>query len=410
MAEDGRLPMKISSKIGQLTYCTNIHRGETWAQVWQVLQTDVLAVKKAFCPDRPFGVGLRLSWIAIEELRQPEVLSALKDFLKANDLYVFTLNAFPYGPFHGVRVKEAVYLPDWRAEERLRYADAAADLLAQLLPAELALGSVSTAPGAYKSLVTSDEIVDQMVDRMLRHASHLVDIERRTGRMIALAIEPEPSCFLETTDEVVDFFDNRLFSSGAAKRLAELTGLTGSKAEEALRRHLGLCLDLCHAAVEFEEPAEVFEKLRKSGISVPKMQISSGLRLPNVDKGSRKLLEPFDDGVYLHQVIERNPSGLRRYTDLEQAFAALDRMEPSGPGVEWRVHYHVPVFLDDLGPFASTQSFIREALALHVRDPLSQHLEVETYTWEVLPQRYRTSSLVPAIARELQWVRQQLTA
>jgi sugar phosphate isomerase/epimerase len=402
--------MKISPEIGHLTYCTNIHRGETWAEVWQFLQTDVLAVKKTFCPDHAFGVGLRLSWIAVEEARRPEVLAALKDFLRANDLYVFTLNAFPYGPFHGVRVKEAVYLPDWRDEARLRYSNAAADLLVELLPADLAIGSVSTAPGAYKTLVTSPEIVDQMVDRMLRHAAHLVGIERRSGRTIALAIEPEPSCFLETTDEVVVFFNNHLFSSTSAKRLVELTGLSPSEAEQALRRHLGLCLDLCHAAVEFEEPTEVFEKLRKAGISVPKMQISSGLRLPQVNREARNLLQPFDDGVYLHQVIERSASGMRRYTDLDKAFGALDKMDPSETGVEWRVHYHVPVFLDDLGQFASTQSFIREALALQLKNPLSGHLEVETYTWGVLPERYRTSSLVPAIARELQWVRQQLTA
>jgi len=247
-----------------------------------------------------------------------------------------------------------------------------------------------------------------MADRMLRHAANLVELERKTGRVIALAIEPEPSYFLETTDEVVAFFKNHLFSLAAASRLADLTRSTAVEAESALRRHLGICLDLCHAAVEFEEPAEVFEKLRAADVGVPKLQISAGLRFPRVSRRTIDLLRPFDDGVYLHQVIERRDGGLRRYTDLDRAFAALESVESTDGEREWRVHFHVPVFLDDFGSFASTQSFVKEALALHRRKPISDHLEVETYTWEVLPEQYRTSGLVPAIARELQWVRQQL--
>ena len=139
------------------------------------------------------------------------------------------------------------------------------------------------------------------------------------------------------------------------------------------------------------------------------MQVSAGLRLATVGHNTRALLKPFDDGVYLHQVIEKRNGDITRYSDLGLAFAALEAA--SGPeDREWRVHYHIPLFLDDLGPFSSTQSFVREALALHRQDPISQHLEVETYTWGVLPARYRTTSLAPAIARELQWVRQRFPA
>jgi hypothetical protein len=192
-------------------------------------------------------------------------------------------------------------------------------------------------------------------------------------------------------------------------RLVELTDLAPAESESALCKHLGLCLDLCHAAVEFEEPAEVYTPLRAAGLSVAKMQVSSGLRLPTVGHNTRVLLKPFDDSVYLHQVIEKRNGVVTRYPDLAQAYAPLDAA-PGPDGREWRVHHHIPLFLDDLGAFSSTQSFVREALALHLQEPTSQHLEVETYTWGVLSERYRAAGLAPAIARELQWVRQQFPA
>jgi sugar phosphate isomerase/epimerase len=400
--------MKLPGESGHLTYCTNVHRGETWDEVWAVLRNEVLAVRKDVAPDQAFALGLRLSGVALEEASQPDALEQMKGYLAENNLYIPTLNAFPYGPFHGVRVKEDVYLPDWRDEERLRYTNASADYLAEILPEGMP-GSVSTAPGAFKTNVASLETVAEMADRFIRHAAHLVELERRTGRSVALAVEPEPSCFLETTTEAIAFFKDYLFSRAAAERLLELTDVAPGEAESALRKHLGLCLDLCHAAVEYEEPAEVYAALRAAGLKVSKVQISAGLRLTTVGHNTRALLKPFDDGVYLHQVIEKRNGDITRYSDLGLAFAALDAA--SAPeDREWRVHYHIPLFLDDLGPFSSTQSFVREALALHLQDPISQHLEVETYTWGVLPARYRTTSLAPAIARELQWVRQRFPA
>ena len=391
--------MRLPGGLGQLTYCTNIHRGETWEEVRAVLGRDVLEVKRLACPDAPFGVGLRLSGMALREAEPIE----LRDFLEASGAYVFTLNAFPYGPFHGTSVKAGVYLPDWRSEERLDYTNAAADLLAVLLPADQPYGSVSTVPGAFKANVTSQGDLDRIADLMIRHAAHLVEIERRTGQLITLAVEPEPCCFLETTPEAVAFFEANLFSAACAQRLAALSGLSPSAAEAALRRHLGLCVDLCHAAVEYETPHEVFDMLRRAGIGVPKVQISSALALSPVDAGAIAALGPFDDGVYLHQVVAHGMDGLRRFADLADA-AASDR----GEAAEWRIHYHVPLFLEQLGVFGSTQAFVREALALHRASPLTDHLEVETYTWDVLPDVYRADDLVPAIARELEWVRNQL--
>jgi len=325
--------VKLSGDRGHLTYCTNVHPGETWEAVWGVLRNDLLAVRADVAPGERFGVGLRLSGQALEEASASEAMAAMKAFLAENDLYVFTMNAFPYGPFHGTRVKEEVYLPDWRDNERLRYTNAAADYLAEILPEGL-VGSISTAPGCYKTNVDGDAVA-QMTERFVQHAAHLVAIERRTGKTIALAIEPEPSCFLETTEEAVAFFRDHLFAPAAAGRLAELTGLSAEEAGRALRKHLGLCLDLCHAAVEFEDPAATVASLREAGLAVTKLQVSAGLRLAGVGAEARALLAPFDDGVYLHQVVEKRGSALTRYDDLSDAFEALGDA-PAAADREWR--------------------------------------------------------------------------
>ncbi|MEJ6000134.1 metabolite traffic protein EboE [Paucibacter soli] len=389
-----------------LTYCSNIHPGESWAEVRANLERYVLAVRARLVPDDEFGVGLRLSARAAAELSEPAVLAELRDFLVRSRMYVFTINGFPYGTFHGTRVKEEVYQPDWRDPERLRYSNQLADLLAALLPADAELqGSVSTVPGAYKAALGGAADVVLMVEHLLRHVAHLVALRARTGRHIALALEPEPDCFLETIAEAVAFFERELHGHAAVQRTMQLTGLEAAAAELALHEHLGLCLDLCHAAVEFERPADCICQLELAGIRVHKMQISAGLRLPTLDADALEALRRFDDPVYLHQVVQQGPDGLTRFADLPAAFASLTHASAE---LEWRVHFHVPIFLDRLAPFASTQSFVRDMLAIQRVRPVSAHLEVETYTWGVLPEAFRCGTVDADVARELAWVRTEL--
>ncbi len=389
-----------------LTYCTNIHAGESWDEVRGNLGRYLTVVRERLAPDGDFGVGLRLSAVAAEELAAEASRSEFKEFLAANGLYVFTLNGFPYGPFHGRPVKEQVYQPDWRSAERLDYSNRLADILVDLLPDRDGLdGSISTVPGGFKPDIETTEDVAALVANLMQHVAHLVALQRRSGKTISLTLEPEPCCFIETIDEAVAFFQNHLFAPAAVAQLRELAGLDDDEAAAALRRHLGLCLDLCHAAVEFEDAAAAIAKLRQAGISIGKMQISAGLRFTGVDAGTIAALRPFDDDVYLHQVVARRGSELERFVDLPQAFAAP--LADDGE-TEWRVHFHVPIFLDDLGAFASTQDFIREALALHRQNAISPHLEVETYTWDVLPPEFRNVDVVSAIVRELDWVRREL--
>ncbi len=389
-----------------LTYCTNIHPGETWAEVRDNLEQFLPKAKAELTPDADLGVGLRLSAIAVEDLAEDDARSAFKDFLRTEGLYVFTLNGFPYGEFHGTPVKENVYLPDWRTPERLEYTNRLADILADILPDDDNLeGSVSTVPGGFKAEITTADDVSAMVDNMVRHAAHLFELRRTSGRTIMLTLEPEPCCHLETIDETVAFFRDHLHADAAVAQLADIAGLGESEARDALQRHLGVCLDLCHAAVEFEDAAGAVGALRDAGIRVGKMQISAGLRFTGVDAATVELLRPFADKVYLHQTVASSAGGLERFVDLPEAFAAQ-----AGGAVhdEWRVHFHVPIFLDDMGKFATTQNFIREVLALHREDPISDHLEVETYTWDVLPAEYRNVDVVSAIVRELEWVRSEL--
>lgn len=392
-----------------LTYCTNIHAGETWPEVRANLERFVPAVRERVAPGARFGIGLRLSALAVQALSQPSALKAFRAFLARHDLYVFTLNAFPYGPFHGARVKEAVYLPDWREPERLRYSNAAAALLSELLPETPGIeGSVSTVPGAYKPAMAGADDVALICGQLIDHVAYLVELKRRTGRCITLALEPEPCCLLETVAESIAFFEQHLFGLAAVRRLSECTSLNSAAAATALRTHLGLCLDLCHAAVEFEDPLGCLDRLARAGIRVLKIQISAGLRIAALDAAALDALRVYDDAVYLHQVIERGPQGLRRFTDLGAAFASAGSAGCADR--EWRVHFHVPIFHDDLGPFRSTRDFIETVLTAHRQEPLARHLEVETYTWDVLPESLRAGSVEHAIARELEWVIQELHA
>jgi len=375
---------------GHLTYCTNIHPGERWDEVRANLARHVVAVKARIAPHERFGVGLRLSARAAAELAAPDALEELRGFLAAHDLYVFTINGFPHGTFHGTRVKEDVYRPDWLEDDRLAYSDRLAELLAALLPAGVA-GSVSTVPGCFRARAGGDAPA-RMAARIVRHVEHLIALERRTGATIALALEPEPCCFLETVAEAIDFWTGPLTTAAHQRGIDAAT----------LRRHLGLCLDACHAAVEYEDLDGALAALRAARMPVAKVQLSAGLRVAPVDAAARDALVPFAEATYLHQVVARRGDALVRHVDLP------DALVDAAPADEWRIHFHVPIFRAELGRFAGTQPFLEALLAAHRRAPIAPHLEVETYTWDVLPAEHRGEPVDDAIARELAWVLERL--
>lgn len=387
----------------ELTYCTNIHAGESWPEISASLDEHLPRIKQAVSPEAPFGVGLRLSGIAAGELTKLETLETFRDQLERLQAYVFTINAFPFGPFHGTRVKEQVYEPDWRTADRLHFTQASARILSALVP-EGGLGSISTVPGAFKAGARDAQSAWLIVEHLLQAAAELFAIAERSARTLALALEPEPCCLLETVDETVRFFEDKLFAAASVGRFATLTGLSPARAEIALRQHLGVCYDVCHGAVEFEDPVAALRRLKAAGIAVPKIQLSAALRVREIGEDIRRALTRFDTGVYLHQVVARN-GVLERFADLPEAFEAFDAGEARG---EWRIHCHVPVFLHDLGELGSTQADLLATLTALKREALTPHLEVETYTWDVLPPDLKTGSKAEDIARELGFVLKEL--
>jgi sugar phosphate isomerase/epimerase len=363
-------------------------------------------VKARFAGNKPFGVSLRLSADSAHTLAnsKPE-RDKLKKFLGDHDMYLYTVNAFPYGAFKGTVVKEQVYEPDWRSEERTRYTMNVADVLADVCSADIA-PSIQSAPLGFKPRVTGDAVVASYTEHVMRVVAHLVALEARTGRTVTLALEPEPYCFLETTDETVDYFTHHLYSGAAAETLSRLAHIPISEAHAALRRHLGVVFDICHQAVEYENIAENLQKLVDAGIPIFKLQEAAALHMPQVTQPIVDTLKRYSKTIYLTQTVEKKDGKLTRFLNLEDAFAAWE--QDAGPR-EWRTHFHVPVFLDDLGPFRTTRFAIEEALRFHKQKPLSRQLEIETYTWDVLPENLKTGDVVDYVCRELEWVRGQLS-
>ena len=397
--------MDLGNGLGHLTYSTLVHPGDNWEQMWASLNTYVPKVKARFAGNKAFGVSLRLSAESAATLVASQAeRDKLKKFLTDNDMYLYTVNAFPYGAFKGATVKEQVYEPDWRSEERTRYTMNVADVLADVCTPDIS-PSIQSAPLGFKPRVTGDAVVASYTDHVMRVAAHLVELEQRTGRVVTLALEPEPYCFLETTDEAVDYFTHHLYSGAAAEKLAKLAHIPISEAHVALRRHLGVVFDICHQAVEYENIAENLQKLVDAGIPIFKLQEAAALHIPEVTQSIVDTLKRYAKTIYLTQTVEKKNGKLTRFLNLEDAFAAWDKAP--GPR-EWRTHFHVPVFLDDLGPFRTTRFAIEEALRFHKAKPLSRQLEIETYTWDVLPENLKTGDIVDYVCRELEWVRGQL--
>ena len=397
--------MDLGHGLGLLTYSTLVHPGDTWPEMWDSLTTYVPQVKQRVSPNDPFGVSLRISAASAATLTGDVAeRERLKAFLADNDMYLYTVNAFPYGAFKNTIVKEQVYEPDWRSDERAVYTMQVADILAEVAAPGIE-PTIQSPPLGFKPRVTGPDVVAAFTRQVIGVVAHLVKLEQRTGRTVRLALEPEPACFLETTDEALDYFANHLYAAEAQASLARQAGLSDAQAAAALRNHLGMVYDICHQAVEYEDIGTSLGRLAAAGIPVFKLQEAAAVRVPEVTQAKVDALRRFADTVYLTQTVERRNGELTHYLNLEDAFDAWDR-DP-GPR-EWRTHFHVPVFLDDLGDFRTTRFAIEDALAFHKQNKLSPHLEIETYTWDVLPDHLKTGDIVDYVTLEIEWVREQL--
>lgn len=385
----------------ELAYCTNVHAGEGWAEVHSALDRHLPPLRAALSPGASFGVGLRLSDRASRELLEGDALARFADWLTERGLHVRVINGFPYGGFHRTRVKDAVYAPDWTRRERLDYTLRLARILAGLLP-EGGQGSISTVPLSYKPWHTAGHpggdaawpavgagVLAACADTVIAARDALARIEAETGRLVHLDLEPEPDCALETMAETAAFFREHLLPRGEEARTL---------------RHVRVCWDVCHAAVEYERPAQALAELEACGIAVGRLQLSSALKAdlgaPAARREVAERLRPFAEGTYLHQVVERRADGsLRRHRDLPDALARV--MDPGAR--EWRIHFHVPLFCADAPGLLTTQAELRETLALWRARRFTGLLEMETYTWEVLPPALQ-GDLHAGLLREYDWV------
>ncbi len=379
--------MKLANN-SHLAYCTNIHRGSSWAETLDSLDRYTMKVRDRVCPDDEYAIGLRLSASAARQLSDSANLLEFQRWLEKRKCYVFTINGFPYGDFHGTRVKEEVYRPDWTSSDRVDYTKSLFDLLCQIAPPGME-GSVSTVPGSFKRFISSEDQLVAMRKNLAECALHIDALSSKSGRDLHLGLEPEPLCLFETSAETVSFFD------------ALLAAEVGDK--DVLLKRLGVNYDACHLAVEYETAEKSLGRLVDAGIRISKIHLSSALKVSDFSESTLKTLGGFCEEVYLHQVVARTGTDpLVRYEDLDVALAA--RASGEDRADEWRIHFHIPLHSSPGVPLESTSDQISSVLDIVKGSPdMCRHFEMETYTWEVLPGGLGAVDVVDQLVREYEW-------
>ncbi|WP_422079470.1 metabolite traffic protein EboE [Ulvibacterium sp.] len=390
----------------QLTYCTNIHPGSNWENTFNSLRDYVPSIKAKVAPNQPFGLGLRLSNKASEELHEANHLTEFKEWLSQNNLYVFTMNGFPYGNFHDERVKEEVHAPDWTTRERVTYTKRLFEQLAELLPAGMS-GGISTSPISYKYWHATEDLKRKAFETGAKHLAEIVlqlrDLESTTGRYLHLDIEPEPDGLLENSKEVVHFFADYLLPI-AIPILRDRIGTSDVESERLIKKYITVCYDICHFSLAYEEPEYTFQKFAGAGIQVGKIQVSAALKILFDEKDKDAIwasLSRFDEPTYLHQVTEKKEGRVKTYNDLPIV------LEQKNDFIELRAHFHVPIFLERFDTLYSTQDHILKVIDYLKKHTVSEHLEIETYTWDVLPKALKRE-LSESIIREINWLKDRM--
>jgi sugar phosphate isomerase/epimerase len=376
----------------RLTYCGNVHAATDLPDFLAALRQHAAPVAAAArAAGRSFGLGSFWPQPLVDRLhREPAALDSLRATMAELELPLWTLNAFPYGDFHEAVVKTSVYQPDWGSEERLLHTRRCAEVAARLSPTG-AVVPISTLPLGYRPRGAAPPDWRLMARNLARCASALADLEQRSGVTCVLALEPEPDCLLETCADAADFLERWLFAEGSWPTVRQAV----------LRRHLGLCVDLCHLAVVGEDALVALQDLADRGIAVPKIQVSACLEVREA-AGLDRLLQ-FAEPRYLHQTVAANGP---RALDLDEV--ARRRAEFAAAG-RLRCHYHVPLYWDEPGAFGSTRAEVQRVLAgLAARGGALPLLEVETYTWGVLGDLVGNDPLAVRIGRELDFAAQCL--
>ena len=384
----------------QVGYCTNVHAGVDLDAIRTNLDRYAVAVRDAG-DSEDLGVGL---WIPAEAARTlAGDSSGFARFLRDRRLKPFTINGFPYDNFHKEVVKHQVYIPTWADPARSQYTCQLADILAELLEDEPEehVGSISTLPLGWPTELSNSKALDACGEALRAVSEHLAQIESRCGRQIVLAIEPEPGCALDTTEDVIQWFDKQLPDS-------------------VHRRYLTVCHDICHSAVMMEGQSEVLSRLATAGITVGKVQVSSAIKVRWSLMSSERRAEAvrqlaaFGEDRYLHQTGRRLGTG--QFALSEDLPGLLAQVESGAVDLDdeqtWVVHFHVPIFLERFGHLETSRDDVEECLRFlkegNLRPSFTGHLEVETYAWTVLPEAMQQRGLAADIANEIAWLKKLL--
>lgn len=393
----------MKTEYGHLTYCTNIHSGENWADHFHEIKTHFPKVKSELAAETMMGLGLRISRQMQIDLGDLHRLEEFKQWLNDNQAYVFTVNGFPYGNFHSDVIKDKVHHPDWTSPERLEYTLRLFDILNNLLPESVESGGVSTSPLSYRPWFASPDSLTEATEaatlQIVQVAEHLDKIKKESGKILHLDIEPEPDGILGNGTEFLSWYEGSLLPM--AEKYFSDKGYTKQIAGDLVREHLRICYDVCHMAVEFEDQPDLISQLKSKEVKIGKIQLSSALKLP--PQSSPDVLKDFIEDQYLHQVvIQSSDNNQLRYKDLHEAINNTHSRD-----AEWRIHFHVPVFTANYQQLQSTQDYITEILELHREELLTDHMEIETYTWEVLPPEWQLP-LSRSIIREFEFILDQI--
>jgi len=391
------------SRVTQIGYCTNVHAGRDFANVLENLTQFCSPVREQVAPNGKLGVGLWFSEVSAIQALQPENLTLLQRKLIELNLVPFTFNGFPQGDFHSQVVKHRVYQPTWWQPERLAYTRHLIRLLDSLLPAGQ-IGSISTLPISWGQPSPTQDQLKLAAANLVAVAEELHQLFETSGRTIVLAIEPEPGCYLTDSASFRRFYKEYLCSKAGSSRV-----------HSSVQSHLTLCHDICHAAVMFEDQAYELGQLKNDGIAIGKIQVSSAIRAcwRDMDVEARaeaiEQLKSFAEDRYLHQTHIRGNANQASVLIEDLPAALKDVTFQSDFSDEWRIHFHVPIYLKEFGRLRSTQDEILNSVRI-LREPemeclnFTGHWEVETYAWGVLPPALRQSSLSQGISMEINWL------
>ncbi|MFT7561077.1 MAG: hypothetical protein ACI93R_003002 [Flavobacteriales bacterium] len=381
-----------------LAYCANVHPGTRAADIEKNILSITSRLRRQLTLDM-MHAGLWVCENALEEYKTPESIVRLQSLLKKESLKVVTLNGFPQVDFHQDIVKQTVYLPSWADVERLEYTKGLATLLAEILPEDENIGTISTVPLGYRIGWTPDQHA-LACQHLCEFTEYAENIERRTGKHIRLCLEMEPGCVLETTPQVIEFFSDT-FAQHASE-----SGFSQAR----IRRYIGLCYDVCHQAVMQEDIAESVRAITVAGIIIGKVQISSALKA-DISPATLVKLQEFAEPKYMHQTTRCDDNGQVIFAD-DLSDIISDSQWKKSPA--WWIHYHLPIQIARLDDpdcegyaLSTTRDQIEAFLDQLANLSYAPHIEIETYTWNVLPQRQRANSddlLINGLSAEYAWL------